>query len=292
MGRILGSIGGMGLVAVAAAVFVVSFLALQAVGSASRPPEVELLAAARDLSPGDILTESDLQILRAFQDETTETFLPADVLTRTVGGMVAWPIRAGRPIPADAVIAPSGSRFAALLANDPGHAALPIALDEGNLIAPPPAVFRPGDLVDLVVVVSTEPPRPEPPPTLELPALSPLRPTPPVTPLASLTATAPISLRVPVAKSLFPQGARVLAVIAPGTDPETGAPDPGRPTLVLRVPAAELERTALLLRLADRVAVVHLGKAEGFPGRTPAFTYDDFIEWISREREEIRKEGP
>lgn len=270
----LRTLGGMGMVGLSVAVFIAAFLLLQAVGAAQRPPEVELLAAARDLRPGEILAEQDLRTLRAFRDEAVEAFLPAEALSKTIGGLVAWPIPAGRPIPRDAVIASSGSRFAALLGDDPGYAALPLFLDAPNLIAPPPETFLPGDLVDLVVVVTAEPPRPE--------AVAPMPVPTPAAP--GITGTAPITLRVPVGKSLFPRGARVLAVMVPSMDPESGMAGPGHPTLVLRIPAADLERAALLLRLADQVSVVHLGRGEGFPERTPAFTYDDFMDWLAEER--------
>lgn len=275
--RAISLAGGMGVVAASAAVFVAAFLALQMTAAASRPPEVELLAAARDLRAGDLLSEGDLRTIRAFRDEASEAFLRAEEITRTVGGMLALPVRAGRPIPRDAVIAPAGSRFSALLADDPGFAALPVFLDQPNVVAPPVDAFLPGDVVDVLAVVVQEPSRPE--------ALSAAPPLP--TPTPALTGTGTVTVRVPAAKRLFPQGVRVLAVLSPRVDPELGATGPGHPTLVLRAPAADLERAALLLQQADRIFVVPLGKAEGLPERTPAFTFDDFMEWLRKDREAI-----
>jgi len=290
--RAFSALGGLGVVAVSAAVFVAAFLLLQSVAAASRPPEIDLLAAARDLPAGTILAESDLRVIRAFRDEASAAFVAAEEITRTVGGMLALPLREGSPVPRDALIAPSGTRLSALLSEEPGAAAFPLFLDEPNVVAPPVEAFLPGDIVGILAVVAQEPSRPEAPPSPELSLLPTPAPRPaPQTPTPAVTATAPITMRVPVAKSLFPGGIRVLAVIAPRTDPELGTTS-GRPTLVLRVPAAELERLALLLQQADRVFVAPFGKGEGFPERTPAFTFDDFIEQLREDRQRMVEEKP
>jgi len=161
--RLSASLGGLGVVAISAAVFVAAFLLLQSVSAAARPPEVELLAAARDLPAGTTLTEKDLQAIRAFRDEASAAFVPAEEITRAVGGLLAMPVRAGSPIPRDALLAPAGARFSALLADAPGHAAFPLFLDEPNVASPPVETFRPGDVVGVLAVVAHEPARPEAP---------------------------------------------------------------------------------------------------------------------------------
>ena len=286
--RLSASLGGLGVVAISAAVFVAAFLLLQSVSAASRPPEVELLAAARDLPAGTTLTEKDLKAIRAFRDEASAAFVPAEEITRTVGGLLAMPVRAGSPIPRDALLAPAGARFSALLADAPGHAAFPLFLDEPNVASPPVETFRPGDVVGILAVVAHEPARPEAPAVPELPPAAP-RPTP-AAPPAALTATLPVTVRVPAAKSLFPQGVRVLAALSPRTDPELGTVS-GRPALILLVPAGELERLALALQQAEKVFVVHLGRAEGLPERTPAFTFDDFLAQMEEDRRRLQTEG-
>jgi hypothetical protein len=254
---------------------------------------VELLAAARDLPAGTTLTEKDLKAIRAFRDEASAAFVPAEEITRTVGGLLAMPVRAGSPIPRDALLAPAGARFSALLADAPGHAAFPLFLDEPNVASPPVETFRPGDVVGILAVVAHEPTRPEAPVVPELPpaALPPATPHPtPAAPPATLTATLPVTVRIPVAKSLFPQGVRVLIALSPRTDPELGAVS-GRPALILLVPAGELERLALALQQAEKVFVVHLGRAEGLPERTPAFTFDDFLAQMEEDRRRLQTEG-
>jgi hypothetical protein len=286
--RLSSSLGGLGVVAVSAAVFVAAFLLLQSISAAARPPEVELLAAARDLPAGTTLTEEDLRIIRAFRDEASAAFVPAEEITRTVGGLLAMPVQAGNPIPRDALLAPAGARFSALLADVPGYAAFPLFLDEPNVASPPVETFRPGDVVGVLAVVAHEPARLEAPAVPELPSVVP-QPTPTVTP-APLTTTLPVTLRIPVAKSLFPQGIRVLVTLSPRTDPELGTVS-DRPALILLVPAGELERLALVLQQAERIFVVHLGRAEGLPERTPAFTFDDFLAQMEEDRRRLQTEG-
>ncbi len=286
--RLSSSLGGLGVVAISAAVFVASFLLLQSISATARPPEVELLAAARDLPAGTTLTEKDLKVIRAFRDEASAAFVPAEEITRTVGGLLAMPVQAGNPIPRDALLAPAGGRFSALLADAPGHAAFPLFLDEPNIASPPIETFRPGDIVGILAVVAHEPTRLEAPAASELLSVTP-QPTPMATP-AALTTTLPVTVRIPVAKSLFPQGVQVLVALSPRTDPELGAVS-GRPTLILRVPAGELERLALTLQQAEKVFVVHLGRAEGLPERTPAFTFDDFLAQMEEDRRRLQTEG-
>ncbi|MFZ8843685.1 SAF domain-containing protein [Thermoflexus sp.] len=286
--RLSSSLGGLGVVAISAAVFVVAFLSLQSISAAARPPEVELLAAARDLPAGATLTEEDLRIIRAFRDEASAAFVPAEEITRTVGGLLAMPVQAGSPILRDALLAPAGARFSALLADAPSHAAFPLFLDEPNIASPPIETFRPGDVVGILAVMAHEPARLETPAVPELPSVEP-RSTPTATTVPP-TATLPATVRIPVAKSLFPQGVRVLVALSPRADPELGVVS-GRPALILLVPAGELERLALVLQQADKIFVVHLGRAEGLPERTPAFTFDDLIAQMEEDRRRLQTEG-
>jgi len=286
--RLSSSLGGLGVVAISAAVFVVAFLSLQSISAAARPPEVELLAAARDLPAGATLTEEDLRIIRAFRDEASAAFVPAEEITRTVGGLLAMPVQAGSPILRDALLAPAGARFSALLADAPSHAAFPLFLDEPNIASPPIETFRPGDVVGILAVMAHEPARLEAPAVPELPSVEP-RSTPTATTVPP-TATLPATVRIPVAKSLFPQGVRVLVALSPRADPELGVVS-GRPALILLVPAGELERLALVLQQADKIFVVHLGRAEGLPERTPAFTFDDLIAQMEEDRRRLQTEG-
>jgi hypothetical protein len=62
-----------GVLLIAVAVFIVSFLALTALGAAQKPPTLTIPAAGRDLSIGEVLTPTDTVQKTVFKDDNTCT---------------------------------------------------------------------------------------------------------------------------------------------------------------------------------------------------------------------------
>ncbi len=54
---------------VSVGIFLVAFIALNALGAAQKPPTVSVLSATRDLNIGDVLTADDLAVKTVFQDD-------------------------------------------------------------------------------------------------------------------------------------------------------------------------------------------------------------------------------
>jgi hypothetical protein len=144
---------------VSVAIFLVAFISLNALGAAQRPPTVEVLSAARDLSIGDVIAPSDVVVKTVFKDDNASLYIPSDEVTGVVSGVVAQPIFSGQPIFRSAILAQAaeGTRLSAALAKYPGYSLFPLPLDASNVIAPQVDAFLPGDLVGVTVVIGTRP---------------------------------------------------------------------------------------------------------------------------------------
>src|SRR5512142_2906186 len=92
---------------VAVAIFLVAFLALNALGAAQKPPTVAILSATRDLNIGDVIAASDVTVKTVFQDDNASLYIRGEEVTGVVGGIVAQPIFNGQPIFRSAIVAPA-----------------------------------------------------------------------------------------------------------------------------------------------------------------------------------------
>lgn len=284
-------------------VFLVAFGGLSYFAASARPPQISVLAAARDLPIGAIITPVDLLEKRVYQDDNAPLYIPVEEMSDVVGGVAALPVGAGQPLFRSAVLAPAGEgmRLSAALADHPGHSLFPLPLSAQNVIAPEAGSFLPGDLVAITVVIVS---RPQPPATPGLPGgLGLLARTPEANPTPTAEARpgeeALERSFPPLAKDLFPQGVRVIAVqglpraAVQATPQESGfASVVAAPavidlalekTLILLVPDESREALALALEQGTRLIVSLL--SSGAPGASPGFTYWDFEERFRADRE-------
>ena len=113
---------------VSVGIFLVAFIALNALGAAQKPPTISVLSATRDLNIGDVITANDLAVKTVFQDDNANLYIPGEEVTGVVGGIVAQPIGSGQPIFRNAIVAPAaeGTRLSAVLAQFPGHSLYPL----------------------------------------------------------------------------------------------------------------------------------------------------------------------
>lgn len=306
-----------GVLVVSIAVFLLAFFGLQMYAGSQQPPKTEILTAARTLQIGDVVKPRDLKTMTVFEDQATSAYLPASAITDTVGGVVRMPVAAGQPLLGQSVLAASTAqtRLSSVLADEPDMSLMPLPLDLNNVVAPPLDAYLPGDYVDVTVVIDRRPQRfdeeqaqstpgrpaavPAQQPVVERDTYETLRAEP-------IVADALDRLRPPVAKSLFPRGARIMAIYGlppePAGQPADGTgeaesevvlPPPGseqEPLLVLLVPSEQRERFGLALQRGDLVVVSLLGRIDEEPRQTPGFTYDDLELWLEYQRLETFEE--
>jgi hypothetical protein len=283
----------LGVIGVSVGIFLVAFLALNALGAAQRPPTIAVLSATRDLNIGDVITPNDLTIKTVFQDDNAALYIPAEQLTEVVGGVVAQPIFQGQPIfrPALVAQAAEGTRLSAVLAKYPGFSLFPLPLDAMNLVAPQAEAFLPGDLVGVTVVIGSRPQQ------ITTPTLLPeliVESEPLATPAPQEVEQADALGRAmpPLAKDLFPMGVRVISV--QGLPPPPDSTDGGNSSftsldtpqlLILLVPNASREVLALALQQGDRLVVSLMARGDESP--TAGFTYWDFEDLFKQDREQV-----
>lgn len=278
-------------------VFLVSFFALNSLAAAQRPPTLTVLAAARDLPLGQPLTVADLVEKTVYADDNAALYIPAEEAPDLIGGIPALPIYAGQPIFRSSVLAPAGEgfRLSAFLAEYPDHSLFPLPLSENNITALDAASFLPGDLIGITVVIAG---RPQPPATptpsrgswLPTPVLTqtlPSTPNPETDLTEALDRTFP-----PLAKDLFPQGVRVIAIEGlpqPVSNDDPNAPvfvsGPQDQRLILLIPNASREPLSLALQQGAQLFISLLARGE--EGVTPGFTYWDFEDLFRADREEV-----
>ena len=166
---ILRRIGGagvnVGVLVVSIAVFFIALFAVLGIANSQKPPTMEILAAAHDLNVGDRLTSNDFVVKTVFVDDNSSMYIEAneDGIASTLNGIVVIPMFVGQPIQRTSIVANAGegNRLSALLASYPaGGSLFPLPLDFSNVVAPNIDSFKPGDLINITVVISS---RPQPP---------------------------------------------------------------------------------------------------------------------------------
>jgi hypothetical protein len=282
---------------VSVGIFLVAFIALNALGAAQKPPTISVLSATHDLNIGDVITANDLAVKTVFQDDNASLYIPGEEVTGVVGGVVAQPIFSGQPIFRSAILAQAaeGTRLSAVLAQFPGHSLFPLPLDAMNLIAPDAEAFLPGDLIGVTVVISTRPQQmstPTPMPELVIDPAYDIEPTAQPSPLELAQADALNRSFPPLAKDLFPMGVRVIAVQglpAPTDSSETNGSsftlDDTQKMLILLVPNESREVLSLALQQGDRLVVSLMARGDEVP--SAGFTYWDFEDLFKADREEV-----
>ena len=278
---------------VSVGIFLAAFIALNALGAAQKPPTISVLSATRDLNIGDVIRAEDLAVKTVFQDDNAGLYIPGGEVTGVVGGVVAQPIFIGQPIFRSAIIAQAaeGTRLSAVLAQFPGHSLFPLPLDAMNLVSPDAEAFLPGDLIGVTVVISTRPQQMSTPTVMpdmivvEEPAMTPA-------PQEMEEAEALGRAIPPLAKDLFPGGARVIAVqgLAQQTESseDSGSSfnmDSRQKMLILLVPNQSREVLSLALQQGDRLVVSLMARGDEAP--SAGFTYWDFEDLFKSDREEF-----
>ncbi|WKZ45835.1 MAG: hypothetical protein QY302_08580 [Anaerolineales bacterium] len=283
---------------VSVAVFLLAFIALNALGAAQRPPTISVLSATRDLNIGDVIAPNDLAVKTVFQDDNASLYIPGEEVTGVVGGILAQPIFSGQPIFRTSILAPAaeGTRLSAALAQYPGYSLFPLPLDATNLIAPDAEAFLPGDLIGVTVVIASRPQQMTTPTAMPEIILQPgygVEPTGTPAPQEIEQADALSRALPPLAKDLFPMGVRVIAV--QGLPPQTDSTDAGNSDsafmtfdqpqmLILLVPNESREVLSLALQQGDRLVVSLMARGDETP--TAGFTYWDFEDLFKSDREE------
>ena len=283
---------------VSVGIFLVAFIALNALGAAQKPPTISVLSATRGLNIGDVITANDLVVKTVFQDDNASLYIPGEEVTEVVGGIVAQPIGSGQPIFRNAIVAPAaeGTRLSAVLAQFPGHSLFPLPLDAMNLVSPDADAFLPGDLIGVTVVISTRPQQMSTPTPMPEIVIDPgyVEPTAQPSPLELEQADAMTRSFPPLAKDLFPMGVRVIAVQGlPAQTDSTENSDGGssftledtQKMLILLVPNQSGEVLSLVLQLGDRLVVSLMARGDETP--SSGFTYWDFEDLFKSDREEV-----
>jgi hypothetical protein len=280
---------------VSVGIFLVAFIALNALGAAQKPPTISVLSATRDLNIGDVITANDLAIKTVFQDDNASLYIPGEEVTGVVGGIVAQPIGSGQPVFRNAIVAPAaeGTRLSAVLAQFPGHSLFPLPLDAMNLVSPDAEAFLPGDLIGVTVVISTRPQQMSTPTPMPELVIDPgyVEPTAQPSPLELEQADAMTRSFPPLAKDLFPMGVRVIAVQGLPQQTESSEDsgsfnlDTQPKMLILLVPNASREVLSLALQQGDRLVVSLMARGDEIP--SAGFTYWDFEDLFKSDREEV-----
>lgn len=281
---------------VSVAVFLLAFIALNALGAGQRPPTISVLSATRDLNIGDVIAPNDLAVKTVFQDDNASLYIPGEEVTGVIGGVVAQPIFGGQPIFRSAILAPAseGTRLSAVLAWYPGYSLFPLPLDAMNLVAPDAEAFLPGDLIGVTVVIASRPQQmttPTPMPEIILQSGYGVEPTATPAPLEIEQANALSRALPPLAKDLFPMGVRVIAVqglpAQTDTTEDSGSSftlDDTQKMLILLIPNESREVLSLALQQGDRLVVSLMARGDETP--TAGFTYWDFEDLFKSDREE------
>jgi hypothetical protein len=288
---------------VSVGIFLVAFIALNALGAAQKPPTISVLSTTHDLNIGDVITANDLAVKTVFQDDNATLYIPAEEVTGVVGGVVAQPIFHGQPIFRSAILAQAaeGTRLSAVLAQYPGYSLFPLPLDAMNLVSPDVEAFLPGDLIGVTVVISTRPQQMSTPTAMPDLVVDPgynVEPTAGPSPLELEQADALSRTLPPLAKDLFPMGVRVIAVQGlPAQTDSTENSDGGssftlddtQKMLILLVPNQSREVLSLAFQQGDRLVVSLMARGDETP--SAGFTYWDFEDLFKTDREEVLGAG-
>ena len=295
--------------AISIAVFACAFLGIITLSKVQRPATVKVLAAGRDLNIGETITQADITEKSVYKDENTALYIPAEQITDVTGGIAALPIAQGQPIMRNAILSPAGegTRLSAVLARYQQEDGIlfPLLLDSQKVIAPDITTFLPGDLIGITVVIDSRPQKEATPePVVSAAAIEnnpPPLPTPTPTPSPEQAALAEALDRSypPLAKDLFPQGVRIIAIqglpqSAPSGSEANSSVNADTSSsfmdfnahqiLVLLIPADSREMLSLALQ-QGQVYISLL--ARGSDELTPGFSYWDLEDWFKRDREQL-----
>ncbi|MCQ3935417.1 MAG: hypothetical protein DPW18_00075 [Chloroflexi bacterium] len=280
---------------VSVGIFLVAFIALNALGAAQKPPTISVLSATRDLNIGDVIMANDLAVKTVFQDDNASLYIPGEEVTGVVDGIVAQPIGSGQPVFRNAIVAPAaeGTRLSAVLSQFPGHSLFPLPLDAMNLVSPDAEAFLPGDLIGVTVVISTRPQQMSTPTPMPELIIDPgyVEPTAQPSPLELEQADALSRALPPLAKDLFPMGVRVIAVQGLPQQTESSEDsgsfnlDTQPKMLILLIPNQSREVLSLALQQGDRLVVSLMARGDETP--SAGFTYWDFEDLFKQDREEV-----
>ncbi len=266
----------------------------------TRPAMIEVLAAARNLRPGEVIEEGDLTVVQVYEDARAGAYFPPDARNEVTGGYVLIPFAEGQPLTRSGVLASGGSRTLALLADDPDLVLFPIPLDAGNVIAGEPASYLPGDYVGLAVVFGNrprEPERPEPTPGPGLSAFPPFAATPtpqtPATPTPTATPRPFLAYEdrgVPPVVRVLDAPAQVVMVTGLPTSTQENGETAGvfvavgreRPFLWVLVSRDDVELLSLALSSGEIHVFLMHPDATSRPG---GYSYWDFEAALRKERE-------
>lgn len=143
-----------------------SFAGVFLLGQVFNPPAVQVIVARRDLSPGDVVSLSDLALVSVHIDESESGFYATVFLQEDVQYLnnktVTQPVAAGQPFPRNAVVS-EGNTSGGLSGQleDPNLIAVVVPVNDETA---PPGI-RAGDFVDLVYGVTGASYAPVVPPT-------------------------------------------------------------------------------------------------------------------------------
>ena len=293
-------------VIVSVVVFVGLLILFLTMASLMRPAKAQVLAATRDLQPGDTIHPGDLQAIEVYEDERIKAYIPANRLNDIAGGVVSYPVSAGEPIPAAAVLSvgTSDNRLAGVLAQFPDYTLFPLPLDRSNIVAPDIRNFHTGDIVALTIVYPDRPQLPEPPRNtagwetsmfangsmIATPTLAPT-PTP-------MLATYPDRGFPPVAKTLSTAGFRVIQVFGMPPDPAqedsegvsyASLSQQPEPMITVLVPKEQMEELSLAL-IQGKIIVSFVW--QDTEHETGGYSYWDFEHMLKAERERLEALTP
>ena len=291
-------IGSNWVVLVAAIVIgAVAFFASLMISRGQTPPKVDILVAARDLNVGDVVTQADLLSKTVFQDNSNDYYIPTNEAAALVGGYVTIPVMSGQPVMRLNVIADAGigEQLSAILAHyGEGYRLFTLPMDEPNIVTASIEGFNPGDLIGLTLTVVTRPQAPTTPTPTTNPTLAVVTPTP--QPIKSTFTEANSRIWPPMAKDLFPEGVRVVAVYGKPHVQAAATPDSNNlyqsssteqlpQYLVLLVPNEDVEMLSFALTAGEQLYVTLMVK--GSDTQTAGFTFWDLEDWMKADRQDV-----
>jgi len=307
----------MGVLAISVVVFVGALCALTSFADSAKPVTITILAAARDMNMGDVITPNDLIERTVYEDENAELYIPAEEVNSVVGGVAALPLFAGQPVFRTSVLAQAAIpyRLSAILDQYPGYSLVPLPLDASNVIAPDVTMFLPGDMVGVTVVIAQ---RPSPPATQSptgyfggvQPTSTPYAMSIPPTPGETQKTSAIDRTAPPLAKDLFPNGVVVIMVQGAPTNTVSETSDSANSSdmdttsssamfsglgtdamLLLLVPNDLREELSLAMQQGDQLVVSLMARGTEDTS-TPGFTYWDFEALFKADRETVLEATP
>jgi hypothetical protein len=232
-----------------------------------------------------------------YEDTRNAYYIPAAEADKLIGGYVTIPVMSGQPIMRQNVIAEAGigDRLSAILVHyGKGFRLFTLHLDQPNIVAAGIEGYNPGDLIGITLTIVTRPQAPTTPTPTTSPTLTVVTPTPQV--IDTTIQDANSRIWPPIAKDLFPQGVRVVAVYGkpqpqPAVTPDSSTVYQSSSTqvqpqyLVLLVPDSDVELLSLALTSGDKLYISLMVKGSDTP--TTGFSFWDLEDWMKSDRDKI-----